>query len=735
MPTTYPPGRYAARLTDHGLGESNRGTPFCFMQALILFRIAADGTVSAGPESNFVIAPDDLGRFVLIHRDFRFVCFNAAFDYWAVEQHLRTRDEAEALAAWWAVATDRRLHDPMILDQLLRLAESDAFPAPRDLSAVARDTTGVEVDKTDPYRFRYAEIIGRDWDGLEPGFFEYAVKDAIVTLPAYLALRDRATALADGFGAYSPDVLPGARERFGLLTESMQVQKAIALAVVTRNGMRLDPGMLRQLETDLRVRLDAGVRRVRASCPDLYKTDDRGRLVLAEKTQVPAKRNDVLIARLAEVAAGLKTKCSTEVAIPLTVKTGKLTTSGRVWSEYRNHDPFLRDWLDVEDAAKSLSFFTNLNGYTVHPRYTVLVRTGRTSCSAPNIQQIPRDGGFRLVFVASPGHLLLSVDYSFIELRTLAAHCFLRYGRSALADVIKAGVDPHAHTAALMLGVPIDEFLSWKTDQTRKAEFTAARQAAKAINFGVPGGLGAESLREYARTTYGVDMTPDEARSRREFLINTVYPELAEYLAEDGVAIVARNLNAPIDAVRAELGDTPLESVRKILAGDPKKADGKSYQKPFVSRVWSSLTGLNRNPDLAESLGKRTSSAALADLVCLAGVATITGRIRGRVRYSQARNTPFQGLAADGAALALFEMVREGFRVVGFVHDEVLVELPDRGGYVHEAEVNRVVEIMCGSMRSVLVGDIPVACEYTLGWRWDKSAKPIVRDGRVYPGD
>src|SRR5262249_28742398 len=57
------------------------------------------------------------------------------------------------------------------------------------------------------------------------------------------------------------------------------------------------------------------------------------------------------------------------------------------------------------------------------------------------------------------------------------------------------------------------------------------------------------------------------------------------------------------------------------------------------------------NPDLKEALEKRQPSPDLAARVCHAGVATLTGRIRGRVRYSQARNTPFQGLAADGAAL------------------------------------------------------------------------------------
>jgi len=153
-----------------------------------------------------------------------------------------------------------------------------------------------------------------------------------------------------------------------------------------------------------------------------------------------------------------------------------------------------------------------------------------------------------------------------------------------------------------------------------------------------------------------------------------------------------------------------MSCINKVLTGDPKRADGQDYQRTFVSRIWSSLAGLNKNPELKEALEKRQPSAELAAKVCHAGVATLTGRIRGRVRYSQARNAPFQGLAADGAALALFELIRKGFRVVGFVHDEILLELPDEGGYVSKEKARRVKEIMCREMQAVLVGGTPVGC-------------------------
>jgi DNA polymerase I-like protein with 3'-5' exonuclease and polymerase domains len=696
-------------------------------------------SASAGEMESCLIHPDDVSRFILAHKGLHFIAHNAAFDFWVVEQHLRLRGEEGARRAWWEIADKNRLHDSMLLDALLRLAQEDHFPDPRNLAVVARTYVGLEIDKDDPFRMRYGEILDKDWDDIEDGFFDYAIKDAIVTRPAYLAIRKRAVAIIDEFGRYCGDVLSDARQRFGLLTEAIQVKKAIALVQITRNGMHLDQAWLQQAEGDLRRRLDEAVSLVRSHCPGLYKTDKEGRLVCSGKAHTPSKNDTALRAQLAAVKEEILQESGIEPSIPLTKKTRELSSARKIWEEYQDHHPFLKTWLEAEELAKLLQFFNHLGEETIHPSYTTLVRTGRTSCTKPNVQQIPRDSTFRQAFVPPQGHFLLAVDYSFIELRTLAAHTLNRYGQSDMADVIKAGVDPHVHTAAMMSGVSLEEFKTWKGNETEAAgkklkdKFDHARQAAKAINFGVPGGLGAQRLMEYAKHTYKVTLTIEEARQRRELLTKQIYKELDLYLAEDGVAIVARNLQAPIWEARNELGDTHLSCVRKVLAGDARKADGEPYQRPFVSRIWASLAGLNRNPEFKEALEKREPSIELSAKVCHAGVATLTGRIRGRVRYSQARNTPFQGLAADGAAMALFALVKEGFRVVGFVHDEVLVELPDEGGYVSADRVRRVEEIMRREMEKVLVGGIPVAVESKLSRRWSKKAGLVVKDGKVYP--
>ncbi len=95
--------------------------------------------------------------------------------------------------------------------------------------------------------------------------------------------------------------------------------------------------------------------------------------------------------------------------------------------------------------------------------------------------------------------------------------------------------------------------------------------------------------------------------------------------------------------------------------------------------------------------------------------------MRGGVGYAQALNTPFQGLADDGAGLGLFHLVRAGYRVVAFVHDEFLIEIPDVGGYVDRGEIDRAVGIARADMEEVL-GGVPAACTWAVGHRWGRPA-------------
>lgn len=65
-------------------------------------------------------------------------------------------------------------------------------------------------------------------------------------------------------------------------------------------------------------------------------------------------------------------------------------------------------------------------------------------------------------------------------------------------------------------------------------------------------------------------------------------------------------------------------------------------------------------------------------------------------------NTPFSGLASDGAKLAMWTLTRAGYHIVAFVHDEILIELPIDSDYTREAKL--IEDLMCSAMSHVCPG-------------------------------
>lgn len=665
-------------------------------------------SVSDGRKT-FLIEPGKLQAFVDAHSDAFFVAHNAAFDFAVI------RDALSDPLRWVEVADQGRLHDTMILDALIRLGREDAFPQNRDLGSLAKTYLGVVIDKDDPFRLRFGELIGRDWGSVDPGFFRYAAKDAIATRKLWDVLSAIAAKL---IAPFKEELLPESVERFGLLTESLQVRGAIALAEIERLGIEIDQGQVESTKRKLEEEIASLVSRIEdlPEAEGLFKREKSGSLTRTASGKPTVNQN-----KLRAILEGIVDSLSLS-DVPRTEKTKTLSTSIKFWGQFAEGSLFLSLWVRLEEVAKLCQFFAGLKSKRINPRYSLIVRTGRTSCRSPNIQQLPRSGGFREMIVPSPGFVFLGIDYSAIELRTLAAVCERRFGRSRLAEVIREGVDPHSFTAAIFAGVSLGDFGSLPNKKQ-------LRQQAKALNFGIPGGLGAKSLVEYAKATYGVDLTVDQASEFRERLISEVYPELSKYLEDDPVGALAHNLKTSAFRVRACFeSDGALGALKRIVSGRGKSS-GKEYGEAFVSRCWESLSALNQNRKLADRIERRETGEQLARDLFFGPVVTLTGRLRGRVGFSQARNTPFSGLAADGAKLALWGLYRAGFRTVAFVHDEALIELPEEADHTEEAK--RIDSILCEAMEQ-LTGSVPIACEYALADRWYKGAEAIFDDqGRL----
>ena len=166
-------------------------------------------------------------------------------------------------------------------------------------------------------------------------------------------------------------------------------------------------------------------------------------------------------------------------------KTGAYATGADVLEDLatEHHLPGLV--LDWRQLAKLKSTYTDalqdhINPDTgrVHTSYSITgAVTGRLASTDPNLQNIPirTEEGRRIreAFVAEPGKVLVSLDYSQIELRILAHVA----GIDALKQAFRDGIDIHAMTASEMFAVPLDQMTS------------DIRRQAKAINFGVIYGI------------------------------------------------------------------------------------------------------------------------------------------------------------------------------------------------------------------------------------------------------
>ncbi|MFQ3622039.1 MAG: DNA polymerase I, partial [Acetobacteraceae bacterium] len=309
----------------------------------------------------------------------------------------------------------------------------------------------------------------------------YAAEDADVTLRLWRLLKPR---------------LRG--ERVLALYEHVERRLVPVIAAMERAGVRVDADELRRISAEFADRLAA------------LEAEIHGLAGRAFNVGSPQQLGAVLFDELALAPpGGRRAKTAT----------GQYATDAGVLEELAAQHPLPAKVLEWRQLAKLKSTYADalvsqIDAATgrVHTSFAMTgAATGRLSSTDPNLQNIPvrtaEGRRIRRAFVAEDGHLLLSADYSQIELRLLAHVAEV----PALVEAFARGEDIHARTASEVFGVPM------------AGMDALTRRRAKAINFGIIYGISAFGLAAQ------LGLTPGEAKAYIDAYFAR-YPGIRDYM-------------------------------------------------------------------------------------------------------------------------------------------------------------------------------------------------------------
>ncbi len=270
-------------------------------------------------------------------------------------------------------------------------------------------------------------------------------------------------------------------------------------------GVRIDTSILAEYAKELARQLDELENRVREMAGEP-----------ALNVNSPGQLGEVLFGKMKLVEK------------PKLTKTKQYSTDEETLQSIADKHPIVELILEYRGVKKLLSTYVEALPQIVNPRTgrihtsynQAVTATGRLSSTNPNLQNIPvREEQGRMIrkaFIPSDsGHLLLSADYSQVELRLMADLS----GDPALIEAFRAGEDIHRATAARIFGVPLDQVTP------------EMRRKAKTANFGIIYGISAFGLSQRLRIprTEAKDIIDGYFRS---------YPKVKEYM--DRVVAEAR---------------------------------------------------------------------------------------------------------------------------------------------------------------------------------------------------
>lgn len=425
---------------------------------------------------------------------------------------------------------------------------------PFTLQTLVARYLGEHLEKEDTWRLRYEELLGMPLVDWPEEARTYALDDAVYTWRV-------------------ADVMLGRHVVYEKMMEEWGAQSraAYALHLQGAQGARIDQLRAHTIRESVRARkaeaqealLRAGL--MRAAGNDVVRDMGaiRTRVASAYGVQgLPAPRTDPSDRH----------------------ESGQIATSADVIEQAAISDPVLAELTRYVHEEKMESTYLDVlcaNEY-IHPSWNPIVATGRTSCSKPNMQNLPRGDDIRECVIPREGFVLCVLDYVTAELCTLAQTCLDLFGRSAMADALIAGRDPHSELAAQLMGVPYTEFFERLKAGDKKCKET--RHVAKAANFGYPGGLGDDTFLTYAG---GMGVSVPEgispkvwARSLKESWL-AKWPEMSHYFSYiNKVSKEGKIVQIPSGRIRGKV--SYCAAANTLFQG--RSADGAKHALSMISR-------------------------------------------------------------------------------------------------------------------------------------------------------
>ncbi len=607
------------------------------------------------------------------------------------------------------------IHDTIIREKLLNLSTLGSIDSVgnRDISyglnELVRGYFGVNIDKgktsTDAsgriynaaglditgtpeagaaWRLRYSELDNIPLSQWPPEAIQYAIDDATWARKVFVVQEQ----------SRAP------RGYRSMNSESLQVYAAMVLRMESAIGFPIDREQVARVGT----RIEAVVNSVETGLKlnGIVRADG-------------SVNKSVLLPRI-EAAWAAKQQ------FPRRTDKGMVSADDETLEALEGIDPILDMYRERVGLSKiRTAFLPSLSGGHVWSNYDILKETGRVSSygssdrsrrkplyPAVNIQQIPRKDGIRECFLPPQGlptlppeylrsdrYVLCSMDYSALELCSVAQVTYSLFRQSVHREKINAGYDLHSFLGSSMAmplaphvvdgttsheeayktlrrylkaHLPPNEDTSAEAEMIRKMKKEAGswRNLAKPVGLGFPGGLGPATQVTFAKATYGVEITEQQAEAFRDLWHGT-YPEMRQFF---------NWVNKQEDTQQANSGFYVYETegFNRFRAGATycATANGKSMQSLSADGAKRSVAWLGR--------------------ACFGGVS---------------KASPY--------------FLLNGCLPAAFIHDENLVSMPDDELLTERALLGS--SLMVEAMQ-VSMPDVRITVEPACMRRWTKQAEP-----------